>query len=133
MQPHLAITVENILGSKPSDDGKTGLIGFTTVGGELALAIPANLLTTFAAAALTAEAHCGAKTSTSSSVGDIQLIDAFPCESWEFSVSPDGSAVILSFQMSGGGWGHFQIPRQWATHMRETLEMIEEESPSASA
>lgn len=125
MGSEIAITANKILGSKPSDDGKFGLIGLLSGKTELPLAVPQELLNVLAYTALNAKAECDAKSGTQSLSTEPQSVEAFPCERWEFGVSPDGSAMILGFRMPGGGWARFQVPRQWAASMRETLEAIE--------
>jgi hypothetical protein len=120
MAEEAALLIDEVLGSKATDDGHHALFRMKTSGQEVTFAFPEGQLMNLISASATASKECQGIIHQQPN-----LKMMLPVQWWEFGLTPDGNFAVLSFRLPGGGEISFQVPRQWASQMRETLEVIE--------
>jgi hypothetical protein len=120
----LAFVIDMIAGSKASDDGKYALFQTQASGTTVALAIPEDQLIHLISHASNAAGACQKILQRNP-----ELKTIFPVEWWEFGLTTDKQALVLSFRLPGGMEISFQVHRSQIANMRETLETMEGRLP----
>jgi hypothetical protein len=115
-----ALLIDEVLGSKATDDGHHALFKVKTSGQEVVIAFPKDELINLISAAATAAKACQ---SIIHEQPNLKVM--LPVQWWEFGLTPDGNFAVLSFRLPGGGEISFQVPRPWTSQMRETFEVME--------
>jgi hypothetical protein len=93
-----ALLIDEVLGSKSTDDGKHALFKVKISGQEAAIAFPEGQLLNLISGAATA-----ANASQSIIHNQPNLKMMLPVQWWEFGITPDRNFAVLSFRLPGGG------------------------------
>jgi hypothetical protein len=118
MPEYTAVVIEKIVGSLTTDDGLHMLLKVSSPGGrELELAFPFEALGHLLEAAARSSME-GAKAQKL----DSRVKPAFPVSWWELGLTHDGN-VVLSLTLSSGAILVFNLDRQMATGILETLQV----------
>ena len=115
----VAFALSSIEGVKTTDDGKHALFKTKTASGaEHVLAVPEHQLMQLMILASKASGDCQKILQ-----GDPQVMHVLPVERWSVGEIPDTQNVILTYRLPGNLEMSFQLHRDAAARMLETLQV----------